>query len=262
MWCLIDAASLHLCDVFTDAVVMEWDTPAEADLVSSWPVFPAHTVASQLFPITFFLLIMTWGGCFGGVALGKWQDLLSRFPPQVSLFDDTPLEFRFTFEKVRECKEGRTQSSLQPSSLPNTCTWRVDGWKIGVCVWVWIAGSILGPVCCQQNTQIYLTLTLTNLLLNFLSLLALFIRKDQCQKLLGSRLLIFSQHWPLLSLVKMTNITDGGLYQLKLIKDNSIMAKMKLLAVLWLVCSLSVLSQRLFVSVKTCHSVTSLYDHQ
>lgn len=57
VWCLIDAASLRVCDVFTDAVVMEGDTPAEADLVSSWPMFPTHTVASQLFPITYFLIM-------------------------------------------------------------------------------------------------------------------------------------------------------------------------------------------------------------
>lgn len=48
--CLIDAASPHLCDVFTDAVVMESDTPAEVDLVSSWSMFPTLKVASELFP--------------------------------------------------------------------------------------------------------------------------------------------------------------------------------------------------------------------
>lgn len=47
VWFLIDAVSL--CDVFTDAVVMESDTPAEVDLVSSWPIFPTLTVASQFF---------------------------------------------------------------------------------------------------------------------------------------------------------------------------------------------------------------------
>lgn len=57
-WCLIDAASLQLCDVFTDAVVMEYDTRPDADLVSSWPMLPTLTAASQLFPIIFFLFIM------------------------------------------------------------------------------------------------------------------------------------------------------------------------------------------------------------
>lgn len=72
VWCLIDAAPLHLCDVLTDAMVTEWDTPAEADPVSSWLMFPTHTVVFTVVSHHICsLLIMTWGVCFGGSALRK-----------------------------------------------------------------------------------------------------------------------------------------------------------------------------------------------
>lgn len=148
-WCLIDAGLLRLHDVLTDAVVMEWDTPAEADLVSSWPVFLACTVALQLFfhhifPLHYHLR----GFCVGGFSLGKWKDLLSRFAPQVSLFDDTSLEFRFTFKNLKWLSAENEYVTVVYSH----CYWCAGDWmqRCIVSVWVkicgWVFNSVLIPL--------------------------------------------------------------------------------------------------------------------
>lgn len=67
-WCLIDAASLHVCDVFTDAVRYSCWSRSSEQLAR---VFHSQWLTSW-FPAFFLLLIMSWGGCFFcGLALGK-----------------------------------------------------------------------------------------------------------------------------------------------------------------------------------------------
>lgn len=97
-WCLIDAASLQLCDVFTDAVVMEWDTPAEADLVSSWPRVPfSHSgfavVSHHIFPPHYDLR-----GLFRQLGFREMAGFTEPFSRLVFLMIDTPLEFSFFSE--------------------------------------------------------------------------------------------------------------------------------------------------------------------